>query len=56
MTLVEVVAALQLMGVAIDYRALGMIIKYTAGVYVVGQVYRSSRVVKIYSAGLRVWD
>ncbi len=52
MTLLEVVAALHVMGVAIDVSALAMIVKYTAGIYVVRKIYSSSRPVNVYSSGI----
>lgn len=52
MTLVEVVVALQLMGITIDLNALAMIVKYTAGIYVVRKIYSSSRPVNVYSSGI----
>ncbi|MGD0804593.1 MAG: hypothetical protein ABSA11_11045 [Candidatus Bathyarchaeia archaeon] len=58
MTLVEVAAALHVMGVAIDLNGLAMILKYTAGIYVARKIQSSAsrKMINVYSVGFKKGD
>jgi len=56
--LVEVAAALHVMGVAIDLNGLAMILKYTAGIYVARKIQSSAsrKMINVYSVGFKKGD